>query len=171
MNYASIKYMDVANGPGVRTSLFVSGCNHHCPGCFNQEAQRFDYGKPFTEEVENEIISTLRNGLTILGGEPMEITNAIALAPFLEKVRKAKPDISIWLYSGFTLEQLMSRENEDLEITKRVLDNVDIIVDGPFVLDLKSIRLQFRGSSNQRVIDLKKTFQTGKIVIWENLRR
>lgn len=171
MNYASIKYMDVANGPGVRTSLFVSGCNHHCPGCFNIEAQSFDYGKPFTKDVEDEIISTLRKGLTILGGEPMEIVNATVLAPFLERVRKVKPDISIWLYSGFTLEELMARTDEDLEITKRVLDNVDIIVDGPFVLGLKNIRLQFRGSSNQRVIDLKKTFQTGKIVIWENLRR
>jgi anaerobic ribonucleoside-triphosphate reductase activating protein len=171
MNYAAIKYMDVANGPGVRTSLFVSGCTHNCPGCFNSEAQDFNYGKPFTEEVEEEIISSLRNGLTILGGEPMEITNATALAPFLDKVRKEKPDISIWLYSGFTFEELMNRTGEDLEVTKSVLKNVNILVDGRFILNLKSIRLQFRGSSNQRVIDLKKTLSTGEIVIWENLKR
>lgn len=171
MNYAEIKYLDIANGPGIRTSLFVSGCNHHCEGCFNKEAQDFNYGKPFTKKVEDEIIKSLRNGLTVLGGEPMEIANAKALAPFLERVRDIKPEISIWVYSGFTLEELLNRKDEELTITKRVLNNVDILVDGRFVQALKSIRLQFRGSSNQRVIDIKKTFAKGEIVQWEKLQR
>lgn len=170
MNYATIKYLDIANGPGVRTSLFVSGCNHHCKGCFNQEAQDFNYGKPFTKDVEDEILSTLRNGLTILGGEPMEIENAKVIGQFLNRVRKTKPDISIWVYTGFTWEELHQRQNEDLEITKRVLNNIDILVDGRFIEELKSIRLQFRGSSNQRIIDVKKTKEKNEIMIWEDLR-
>lgn len=171
MNYATIKYLDVANGPGIRTSLFVSGCNNHCKGCFNEEAQDFAYGEPFTKDVEDEIISTLRDGLTILGGEPMEIQNAKVVAEFLKRVRKVKPNISIWVYSGFTYEELMSRKGEDLKITEAVLNNTDILVDGRFVEDLKSIRLQFRGSSNQRVIDVKKTKEKGEIVQWADLKK
>lgn len=171
MNYAAIKYLDIANGPGTRTSLFVSGCRHNCPGCFNKEAQSFDYGAPFDDEIADKIISSLRNGLTILGGEPMEIENAAVLADFLKRVRQERPDVSIWMYTGFTWEQLHSRTGKDLAITEAVLDAVDILVDGPFILAQKSLRLQFRGSENQRVIDVKKTRLSGDIVLWENLRR
>lgn len=171
MNYAEIKYHDIANGPGIRTSLFVSGCNHHCKGCFNEEAQDFSYGKPFTKEIEDKIIESLGSGLTILGGEPMEIQNIKTLITFLERVRNAKPDISIWVYTGFTLEELLKRKDEELKITKRMIQNIDMLVDGRFVQELKSIRLQFRGSSNQRIIDIKKTFEKGEIIQWENLRR
>jgi len=168
MNYAEIKYFDVANGPGVRTSLFVSGCTHGCKGCFNEIAQNFNYGKPFTREVEYEIISTLRSGLTLLGGEPFEIENLKALVPFIIRVREAKPDISIWAYSGYTLEQLHERKGQDLDLTMAILMEIDILVDGKFIEELKDIRLQFRGSSNQRIIDVKKS--NSKIEIWDKLR-
>ena len=171
MNYATIKYYDIANGPGVRTSLFVSGCNHHCKGCFNEEAQDFNYGQPFTKEVEDEIITTLRNGLTILGGEPMEIENAKCLVAFLERVRVLRPDLSIWIYTGFTWEELMARKKEEKDIVMRIFHVIDILVDGRFVENLKDITLQFRGSSNQRIIDVQKTLNSNDIVIWDKLRK
>lgn len=170
MNYATIKYLDIANGPGIRTSLFVSGCRHHCKGCFNKEAQDFSYGKQFTEETANEIISSLRNGLTILGGEPMEPENVPVLLDFLEMVRKEKPDISIWVFTGFTWEELWKRDGEFLEETKNLLSKIDVLVDGRFVEELKSKMLQFRGSSNQRIIDVKKS-DKNKVVLWEDMRR
>ena len=151
MNYAEIKKVDIANGPGVRVSLFVSGCRNHCKGCFNPETWDFDYGRPFTRETEDEIIKALRpswiQGLSILGGEPTEEENAAVLIPFLKRVRAVLPDKDIWLYSGYTYEALRDKE---------ILTLVDVLVDGPFLLELKDAGLAFRGSRNQRIIDLKE---------------
>ena len=151
MNYAEIKKVDIANGPGVRVSLFVSGCRNHCKGCFNPETWDFDYGRPFTRETEDEIIEALRpswiQGLSILGGEPTEEENAAVLIPFLKRVRAVLPDKDIWLYSGYTYEALLDKE---------ILTLVDVLVDGPFLLELKDAGLAFRGSRNQRIIDLKE---------------
>ena len=151
MNYAEIKKVDIANGPGVRVSLFVSGCRNHCKGCFNPETWDFDYGRPFNRETEDEIIEALRpswiQGLSILGGEPTEEENAAVLIPFLKRVRAALPDKDIWLYSGYTYEALRDKE---------ILSLADVLVDGPFLLELKDAGLAFRGSRNQRIIDLKE---------------
>lgn len=155
MNYASLREFDIANGEGVRVSLFVSGCTHHCKGCFNEEAQAFDYGEPFTTEVEDKIIKLLDNpfiaGLTLLGGEPMEPDNQRALVPFL---RKAKPK-NLWVYTGCTLEQLKDVSSRwHTEVTEEFLSFIDVLVDGPFIEDKKDISLAFRGSSNQRILKL-----------------
>lgn len=151
MNYAEIKKVDIANGPGVRVSLFVSGCRNHCKGCFNPETWDFDYGRPFTRATEDEIIEALRpswiQGLSILGGEPTEEENAAVLIPFLKRVRAALPDKDIWLYSGHTYEALRDKE---------ILTLADVLVDGPFLLEQKDAGLAFRGSRNQRIIDLRE---------------
>ena len=151
MNYAAIKKTDVANGLGVRVSLFVSGCRKHCAGCFNQEAWDFSYGFPFTQNTEDEIIEALRpswiQGLSVLGGEPTEEENEAVLIPFLERVRRELPEKDIWLYSGNTYEALRGR---------RILELVDVLVDGPFLLEQKDAGLAFRGSRNQRIIHLEK---------------
>ena len=151
MNYAEIKKVDIANGPGVRVSLFVSGCRNHCKGCFNPETWDFDYGRPFTRATEDEIIEALRpswiQGLSILGGEPTEEENAAVLISFLKRVRAALPDKDIWLYSGYTYEVLRDKE---------ILTLADVLVDGPFLLEQKDAGLAFRGSRNQRIIDLKE---------------
>ena len=151
MNYAEIKKIDIANGTGVRVSLFVSGCRNHCKGCFNPETWDFDYGRPFTRETEDEIIEALRpswiQGLSILGGEPTEEENAAVLIPFLKRVRAVLPDKDIWLYSGYTYEVLRDKE---------ILTLADVLVDGPFLLEQKDAGLAFRGSRNQRIIDLKE---------------
>ena len=151
MNYAEIKKVDIANGPGVRVSLFVSGCRNHCKGCFNPETWDFDYGRPFTRETEDEIIEALRpswiQGLSILGGEPTEEENAAVLIPFLKRMRAVLPDKDIWLYSGYTYEALRDKE---------ILTLVDVLVDGPFLLKQKDAGLAFRGSRNQRIIDLRE---------------
>lgn len=151
MNYAEIKKVDIANGPGVRVSLFVSGCRNHCTGCFNPETWDFDYGRPFTRATEDEIIEALRpswiQGLSILGGEPTEEENAAVLIPFLKRVRAALPDKDIWLYSGYTYEALRDKE---------ILTLADVLVDGPFLLEQKDAGLAFRGSRNQRIIDLRE---------------
>ena len=151
MNYAEIKKVDIANGPGVRVSLFVSGCRNHCKGCFNPETWDFDYGRPFTRETEDEIIEALRpswiQGLSILGGEPTEEENAAVLIPFLKRVRAALPDKDIWLYSGYTYEVLRDKE---------ILTLADVLVDGPFLLEQKDAGLAFHGSRNQRIIDLRE---------------
>lgn len=150
MNYGTIKKTDVANGLGVRISLFVSGCRNHCEGCFNPETWDFNYGQPFTKESEDEIMEALRpswiQGLSILGGEPTEPENEADLIPFLERVRRELPDKDIWLYSGHTYEQLRG---------ERILELVDVLVDGPFLLEQKDAGLAFRGSRNQRIIHLK----------------
>jgi len=151
MNYAGIKKVDIANGPGVRVSLFVSGCRNHCKGCFNPETWDFSYGKPFTRETEDEIIEALRpswiQGLSILGGEPTEEENEAVLIPFLKRVRAELPEKNIWLYSGYTYEMLQNDE---------ILTLVDVLVDGPFLLEQKDAGLAFRGSRNQRIIDLRE---------------
>lgn len=174
MNYATIKYFDIANGEGVRTSLFVSGCRHHCPECFNSEAWSFDYGKPFDESVEEKIISSLSPsyiaGLSLLGGEPMEEENQKALLPFLSKVRERCPDKNIWIYSGFTFEEILGKVKSRAftPISRRILELCDVLVDGRFMIEEKDISLQFRGSRNQRIIDLKPTFEKGEIVLWKD---
>lgn len=172
MNYANIKYCDISNGPGVRTSLYVSGCTHHCFNCFNPMTWDFKYGKPFDETIEKQILESLKpeyvSGFSLLGGEPMEVVNQRALLPFVQKVKEQFPAKTIWCYSGYTYEELTDSENTrcHCEVTKELLGYMDVLVDGEFVQDLYDISLQFRGSSNQRLIDLEKTRKAGAIVCW-----
>lgn len=173
MYYGNIKEVDIADGPGVRVSLFVSGCTHHCRGCFQPQTWDFDYGKPFTEETEAEIFAELDkpfvNGLTLLGGDPFEPENQRRLVPFLHRVREKYPDKNIWAYSGFTLDRelLVDGSHPRCEVTDEMLALLDVLVDGRFVEEKKDIRLRFRGSSNQRLIDLNETRKQGEIVLWE----
>ena len=154
MNYCGLKKNDIANGEGVRVSLFVSGCRNHCIGCHNPEAWDFSYGQLFTAEIENEIIEALRppwiQGLSVLGGEPCEEENKKVLIPFLKRIRQEFPDKDIWLYSGYTYERLQGEE---------ILKYADVLVDGPFLLGQKDISLAFRGSRNQRIIRLRNGVQ------------
>ena len=171
MNYANIKKTDIANGDGVRVSLFVSGCRHHCKNCFNPETWSFNYGNIFDDNIENEIIEALDksyiNGLSILGGEPFEPENQQALADFTEKIRTVLPEKSIWCYTGCVIEELNdSKSKYFTPYTEKLLRSIDVLVDGPFVEELKDISLRFRGSSNQRVIDMNKTAHYGKIILW-----
>lgn len=171
MNYATIKWADVANGPGVRVSLFVSGCTHRCPGCFNPEAQDFGYGQPFTRAEEDKILAALSpahiKGLSLLGGEPFEPDNQRSLLPFLRRVKKAYPQKEIWCYSGYLLDgELWKDSRARCECTDELLSLLDVLVDGPFVEELHDITLRFRGSSNQRLIDVPKTLKSGEIVLW-----
>lgn len=173
MKYATIKKHDIANGPGVRVSLFVSGCNHHCKGCFNEEAWDFNFGNNFTEETEVEILDALDKdyicGLSLLGGEPFELVNQQGLLPLLKKVKEKYPKKTIWAYSGFTYEELLKMKYVE---TKEILELIDVLVDGKFDEELKDPLLYFRGSSNQRVIDILKTRKENKIVLHEkNARR
>jgi anaerobic ribonucleoside-triphosphate reductase activating protein len=172
MNFATIKKRDIANGPGVRVSLFVSGCTHRCEGCFNEVAWDFSYGEPFTEAVESELLEALSPdfiaGITLLGGEPFEPENQRALLPFLKRVREAYPQKNIWCYSGYTLDQLQGESRARCEVTDEMLSLLDVLVDGRFVLAKKNIRLRFRGSENQRLIDMNKTREAGEIVLWDN---
>lgn len=169
MNYSTIKYCDIANGEGVRTSLFVSGCRRRCPFCFNEEAWSFTAGNPFDEAAQEAIFQSLTpsyiDGLSVLGGEPMEPENQRGLAPFLEAVKKRYPEKSIWCYTGDTYEELAGGPKHTAD-TDRVLSCIDVLVDGPFVNDLKDITLRFRGSSNQRIIDVAATRAAGSIVLW-----
>ena len=173
MNYCNIKYCDIANGEGVRTTLFVSGCTNHCEECFQPETWSFDYGEPFTEAVERKILDSLKpfyvNGLTLLGGEPFEPSNQRALIPFLKRVREAYPDKNIWCFTGFTLDGELWRDGSHprCEVTDEMLALIDVLVDGRFVRALKDISLKFRGSSNQRIIDVKKTLEKGEIVLYD----
>ena len=171
MNYAELKTYDVANGPGIRVSLFVSGCTHACKGCFNEEAWDFNYGKPFTDEVIDQIIDTMSfsayRGLTFLGGEPLDPKNQPEVLKTAKKVKEAYPDKDIWLFTGYLYEDLtgkMAKECPDLE---EILSLVDVLVDGPFIEDQKNLMLLFRGSENQRLIDMNKTREKGEIVLWE----
>ena len=162
MKYANIKKYDIANGPGVRVSLFVSGCKHHCKGCFNEIAWDFNYGKEFSSDVQDEIIAALKpdyiEGLTILGGEPFEPENQRGLLSFLKRVREELPKKTIWAYSGYVYEELSGKEvgtgRARCEVTDAVLACVDVLVDGEFMKDKKNISLQFRGSENQRILDV-----------------
>lgn len=172
MNYGEIKKYDIANGEGVRVSLFVSGCTHHCKGCFNYETWDFTYGKPFTKATENEILTALDHsyisGLSLLGGEPFEPQNQKALLPFLQEVRARFPEKNIWCYTGYTLdEDLLQDSKARCEYTDDMLKLIDVIVDGEFKEDLKDISLAFRGSANQRIIDVKATLSQGKVVLWD----
>ena len=171
MNFATIKKRDIADGPGVRVSLFVSGCTHRCEGCFNEIAWDFDYGAPFTGAVQQELLEALApdyvQGLTLLGGEPFEPENQRALLPFLKRVREVYPQKNIWCYSGYTLEQLQGESRARCEVTDEMLAQLDVLVDGRFVLAKKNIRLRFRGSENQRLIDMNKTRETGEVVLWD----
>ena len=163
MNYGQVFYADTANGIGARISLFVSGCTHHCPGCFNEETWDFNFGDPFTREVEDDIIEHLRpsyiDGLSLLGGEPMEAQNQRALLPFLERVKQEVPHATVWIYSGYTFEELLDTENRrcHTEATRRILELADILVDGKFILAEKDVKLRFRGSKNQRILELKES--------------
>ncbi len=169
MYYSEIKKTDIANGTGVRVTLFVSGCNRHCKNCFNRETWSFTNGYPFDKAVEDELIAALApqhiNGLTLLGGEPMEISNQQALLPFVRRVKKKYPNKDIWCYTGCTLERDLYRGGAyHCEATDELLSLIDVLVDGEFVEELKDIRLMFRGSSNQRIIDMKKNLSEGHTV-------
>ena len=173
MNYAQVYTCDIANGIGCRTSLFVSGCTHHCKNCFNQVAWSFDYGKPFTKAVEDRLIEVSKpdyiDGFTFLGGEPMEVANQKVLRPFIERIKQELPEKTIWVYSGYTWEELTDQSNmrcHSLD-TDIILRNIDILVDGRFVEAQKNISLRFRGSSNQRIIDVQETLKTGHVVLSE----
>ena len=174
MNYAEIKTFDIANGVGVRTSLFVSGCRHRCQGCFNSEAWDFKAGEPFTHETEDEILRSLEpnyvNGLSVLGGEPMEPENQAALAPFLERVRARYPNKTIWMWTGFTWEELTQQiTRADTDVKWRVLNCLDVLVDGRFVEAQKDITLRFRGSANQRIIDVQRSIDENRVVEWQDV--
>ena len=170
MNYGQVFYADTANGIGARISLFVSGCTHHCPGCFNEETWDFNFGDPFTREVEDDIIEHLRpsyiDGLSLLGGEPMEAQNQRALLPFLERLKQEVPHATVWIYSGYTFEQLLDTENRrcHTEATRRILELADILVDGKFILAEKDVKLRFRGSRNQRILELKESLKENRPV-------
>ena len=171
MNYATIKYNDISNGPGIRTSLCVSGCTHRCKGCFNSIAWDFNYGEPFDKRVEDEIMESLRQphikGLTLLGGEPFEPQNQGALLELTNRVRRELPNKSIWCFSGYTIEQMLTGELSKCETTRTLLENIDVLVDGKFVEELKSLMLKFKGSSNQRTIMVKETLEKNEIVLWD----
>lgn len=172
MNYAEIKYCDVANGPGVRTSLFVSGCSHHCPGCFNEIAWDFNYGKPFTQDTIDSIIESLKpdyiQGLTLLGGEPFEYSNQKGLLPLVKQVREVLPQKDIWCFTGFLfdkdiIENMCKRWKE----TNELLSYIDVLVDGRFVEDLKNLNLKFKGSENQRTILVNESLKSGNVILYD----
>ncbi|MEE0553239.1 MAG: anaerobic ribonucleoside-triphosphate reductase activating protein [Clostridia bacterium] len=171
MHYGEIKNCDIANGIGVRVSLFVSGCTNHCEGCFQPETWDFNYGNDFTEETENRILEMLSPdyicGLTVLGGEPFEPENQRVLVDFLRKVRRKYPEKSIWCFTGFTLEMLETEGTHcHCEVTEEMLSLIDVLVDGRFDKNKKNISLRFRGSENQRLIDLNLTRECGTLTLW-----
>ena len=173
MNYANIKDFDIANGPGIRISLFVSGCTHHCKGCFNKDAWDFNYGQPFTEQTVEQILQMMKpayvKGLTLLGGEPFEPQNQGPIVELLRRVREEYPDKSIWAFSGYLFDKdILSGRLGDWEITKEYLGYLDVLVDGPFIEAQKDLNLRFRGSSNQRIIYVPASLREGKIVLWED---
>ena len=170
MNYATIKNCDIANGPGVRVSLFVSGCTHRCPGCFNEIAWEFDYGQPFTQETIDSLIAMLRpayiRGLTLLGGEPFDPRNQEAVVELLRQVKRELPEKSIWAFSGYLFEKdILSGRLGD---TGEYLSYLDVLVDGPFVEAKKNLSLRFRGSENQRLIDVAASLKEGKTILWDD---
>ena len=171
MNYATIKPRDIANGPGVRVSLFVSGCRHKCKNCFNKEAWDFSYGKPFGTDTVEEILKALEpdyvSGFSLLGGEPFEPENTFELALLLKKIKSQFPQKSIWCYTGFVFDaELLKQNNPNV---RKMLENIDVLVDGRFVEELKSPALIFRGSSNQRIIDVKASLNSGETVLLEGI--
>lgn len=169
MNYADIKKIDIANGEGTRVSVFVSGCNHHCKGCFNQCAWDFNYGKKFTDDEINKIINYLNHdyisGLSLLGGEPLEKPNQEGLLPLVKKVKEKFPNKNIWCYTGFDFEKdIVGNMVKENKTTKELLKYIDVIVDGKFEEDKKDIKLQFRGSSNQHILDVQESLKQHKLV-------
>ena len=173
MNYATIKWTDIANGEGVRISLFVSGCTHRCKNCFNEVAWDFTYGNPFDEEVEEKILAELAfdyiAGISLLGGEPLEPLNQKALLPFVKKLKERYPNKSVWCYTGYVFDEksgMLRESNKNTEDTKELIALCDVLVDGAYIEELKDIRLKFRGSSNQRVIDVQKTLLDGNCVLY-----
>ena len=172
MNYADIKKADVANGLGVRVSVFVSGCNHHCKNCFNQEAWDFNYGKEFTQKEIDKVIEELDHpyvaGLSLLGGEPLEHVNQKGLLPLVKKVKEKFPDKNIWCYTGYTFDKdVMEKMCKNWEETPELLSYLDVIVDGKFEEDKKDLKLRFRGSSNQRIIDVQESLKEKKAVLYK----
>lgn len=172
MYYADIKKVDVANGPGVRVSLFVSGCTHKCKGCFNEEAWDFKYGHEYTQKEEDKIIELLKpdyiEGITILGGEPFEYVNQKGILPLLRRIRKELPKKTIWCFSGYTfdtdiLENMCNKYKE----TKELISYIDVLVDGKFEIDKKNFKLKFRGSSNQRIINVKESLKNNKVILMD----
>ena len=188
MYYGEIKTCDIANGPGVRTTLFVSGCRHHCKGCFQPETWNFEYGKPFTDETKDEILKSLKpdyvRGLTLLGGEPFEPENQEALVELLRDVKKYFPKKDIWCFSGYLFEELtgwqafeVKDRSDDLpdnhprcDVTDEMLSLIDILVDGEFEQDKRELMLQFRGSSNQRIIRVEDSLAAGEVILWSDER-
>lgn len=173
MNYAAIKNCDIANGPGVRVSLFVSGCTHRCKGCFNEVAWDFAYGQPFTQQTIDELLAMLApphvKGITILGGEPFEPENQPAVLELLRQMKARYPEKTVWAFSGYLLDRdILAGRLGPREITREYLEYVDVLVDGPFILEKKDLSLRFRGSSNQRIIDVPATLAQGQIVLWED---
>lgn len=173
MNYATIKNCDIANGPGVRVSLFVSGCTHRCKGCFNEIAWDFNYGEPFTQQTIDEILKMLEpehiKGITLLGGEPFEPQNQPALLNLLRQIRRRYPQKSIWAFSGYLFDKdILSGRLGPWEITREYLSYLDVLVDGPFIMEKKDLSLRFRGSSNQRLIDVPASLRENRIVLWED---
>lgn len=173
MYFGEIKKFDIADGPGVRVSLFVSGCTHHCKGCFNPQTWDFTFGSEYTKAVGEEILKALEpdyiDGLTLLGGEPMEPVNQRGLLPLVKKMKKLYPQKTVWCYTGYTLEtELLSESRARCECTDELLSYIDVLVDGEFIEEKKDISLRFRGSSNQRLIDMKKTLETEETVIWSD---
>ena len=176
MHYGEIKNCDIANGEGVRVTLFVSGCTNHCKNCFQPQTWDFEFGQPFTAETEEQLLAMLKpdyiNGLTVLGGEPFEPSNQRALLPFLHRVRETYPKKNIWCFSGFTYEELKTNGSHPrCEVTDEMLDQLDVLVDGRFVEELKDISLRFRGSSNQRLIDLNKSREAGTLIFLPDRKR
>ncbi|MCI9314094.1 MAG: anaerobic ribonucleoside-triphosphate reductase activating protein [Lachnospiraceae bacterium] len=172
MNYSEIKNCDIANGPGVRVTLFVSGCTHHCEGCFNEMTWDFTYGNPFDEAVQERLLNDLAPdyiaGLTLLGGEPLEYANWRELLPFLKRVRECYPQKNVWCYTGYRFEEdILNRFCVMWEDMREFLSCIDVIVDGEFILAQKDISLQFRGSANQRIILVQESLQRGETVLWD----
>lgn len=171
MHYATIKKFDIANGEGVRVSIFVSGCSHKCPGCFNDIAWPFEYGEEYTQEVEEEIIEACRpsyiRGLSLLGGEPFEKVNQLGLISLIRRFKKEFPNKDIWCYTGYLMDQDILNEESTIqtEVTRELIEAIDVLVDGKFILKLKDISLKFKGSSNQRVIDVKESLKQNKVVL------
>lgn len=171
MHYATIKKFDIANGEGVRVSIFVSGCSHHCPGCFNDIAWPFEYGEKFTKEVEDEIIEACRNsyikGLSLLGGEPFEKINQLGLISLIRRFKQEFPTKTIWCYSGYLFDQdILNKESRiQTEVTRELIGYIDVLVDGKFEIALKDISLKFKGSSNQRIIDVQESLKQNTVVL------
>ena len=170
MNYADIRPIDVANGPGVRVSLFVSGCTHACPGCFNPEAWDFQYGRPFTRAEAEQVLQALARpyikGFSLLGGEPLHPRNQSAVLELVKQVRARFPDKDIWCYTGYLYEELAAGRVGPLD--RELLHELDVLVDGPFLLEQKDIRLRFRGSANQRILDVPRSLAAGEALWWDS---